>query len=193
MFFFYTESSKGILAKALKYGSIDMKITKLLISGAAATSGKSSLIAMLLGNPPVRKHDSTLLSRPLRHARFTAEGDSSLKWECLDNPADLEKLLASRIKDLPVNDMLQPSLIRRQLLPGPAVEVMDTSGDTSNSEAAYDKSETFASLVPLVETMARSNRLNQFIGSTQLIQEANQLFLTYYLLLFVVIQSLYIL
>ena len=123
---------------------------------------------MLLGNPPVLKHDSTLLSRPPRHARFTAEGDSSLKWECLDNPADLEKLLASRIKDLPVNDMLQARLIRRQLLPGPAVEVMDTSGDTSDSEAAYDKSETFASLVPLVETMVRSNCSVSSISSLDL-------------------------
>ena len=154
--FFCIESSKGILAKALKFGFINMKITKLLISGAAAT-GKSSLIAMLLGNPPVLKHDSTFLSRPLRHARFTAEGDSSLKWECLDNSADLEKLLASGIKDLPA--MSEPRLKRRRLLPEPAVEVMDTSGDTSNIEAAYDKSKTFASLVPLVETMQKSDRL----------------------------------
>ena len=156
MFFFYTESLRGILAKALKRGSVNMKITKLLISGAAGT-GKSSLIAMLLGNPPVLEHDSTLLSRPLRHARFTAEGDSSLIWECLDNSADLEKLLASGIKDLPA--MSEPRLNRRRLSPEPAVEVMDTSGDTSNIEAAYDKSKTFVSLVPLVETTPRSNRL----------------------------------
>ena len=108
---------------------------------------------MLLGKPPVLEHKSTLLSRPLRHARFTAEGDSNQIWECLDNPADLEKLLASGIKNLPVSDISEPRLNRRSLSPEPTVEVMDTSGDTSNIEAAYDKSETFASLVPLVETM----------------------------------------
>ena len=84
-----------------------MKITKLLVSGAAAT-GKSSLIALLLGKAPVIKHDSTLLSRSVRHARFSADGcDPSHQWECFDNPADLKELLAGGIKEMSSNDQLK--------------------------------------------------------------------------------------
>ena len=72
---------ESMLTKALRRGIVNVKMTKLLISGAVAT-GKTSLTAMLLGKPPVIEHDSTVLSRPVRHARFTAENDSSLKWEC---------------------------------------------------------------------------------------------------------------
>ena len=78
-----------------------MIITKLLLSGAAAT-GKSSLIALLLGLPPVLEHDSTLLSRPLRHARLTAGKDYLCqKWESYDDPEELLELLAKGIEDVP--------------------------------------------------------------------------------------------
>ena len=138
-----------------------MKITKLLISGAAAT-GKSSLIAMLLGKPPVLEHGSTLLSRPVRHARFTAEGDSNQEWECLDNPADLEELLAGGIKDLTARNRLER---RRPARPEPVEDMDYTSAESSYPsqsnvvEAAYNKSETFASLVPRVKSAVKSKRL----------------------------------
>ena len=156
----YDNSAERILAEALKLGFVKMKITKLLISGAAAT-GKSSLIAMLLGKPPVLKHDSTLLSRPVRHARFTAEGDSNQKWECLDDPVDLEELLAGGIKDLAARNRLEQ---RSHAQPEPKKDMDYTSAELSytsqsNVEAAYNKSETFASLVPLVKSAVDSKSL----------------------------------
>ena len=147
----YTESDnspESILAKALRFGEIKMKITKLLISGAGAT-GKSSLIAMLLGENPVRRHNSTLLSRPVRHARFTAEGDSSQKWECVDNPADLEELLAGGIKNLPTKEPLEQTHI----------SPLSSFSSLPNVEAAYSTSKTFASLVPRVKRAVKSKSL----------------------------------
>ena len=97
---------ESMLTKALRRGVVNVKMTKLLISGAVAT-GKTSLTAMLLGKPPVIEHDSTVLSRPVHHARFTAENDSSLKWECFDTPAELLQLLAEGIEELAVSDRLE--------------------------------------------------------------------------------------
>ena len=140
-----------------------MKITKLLVSGAAAT-GKSSLIALLLGKAPVIKHDSTLLSRSVRHARFSADGcDPSHQWECFDNPADLKELLAGGIKEMSSNDQLEQNLSSLKFKDNDheaSAEVLSISSlpNVHNVEI-YKKSETFASLVPLVQSVVQSNRL----------------------------------
>ena len=129
-----------------------MIITKLLLSGAAAT-GKSSLIALLLGQPPVRKHDSTLLSRPLRHARLTAgKDDLYQKWESYDDPEELLELLADGIEDVPTVDQLEQS----QSMQKP---VRFLSDETSTQKTSLPKSRTLDELVLKCEVAAKSNRL----------------------------------
>ena len=155
---------ESMLTKALRRGIVNVKMTKLLISGAVAT-GKTSLTAMLLGKPPVIEHDSTVLSRPVRHARFTAENDSSLKWECFDTPAELLQLLAEGIEELAVSDLLElqsHKTLQRQ---------SSGNNDHNNyrnlispksfgrSTDNYNKSEIFAHLVSLLESAQKSNRL----------------------------------
>ena len=159
-----------MLTKALRRGYVTMKMTKLLISGAAGT-GKTSLIAMLLGKPPVIEHDSTALSRPLRHARFTAQSDSSLQWECFDTPSELLQLLAGEIEELVADD--QPdSLMKYNSLRRQSSKSVDnclsspkllTCSDSIDATASNDsKSEIFADLVCLLETAQKSNRLQTF-------------------------------
>ena len=164
-----------------------MIITKLLLSGAAAT-GKSSLIALLLGQPPVRKHNSTLLSRPVRHACFTAE--QNMKWECFDDPAKRMKLLAEGIEEVPTSGQSMQISASRQL-PSQEPENLPTSLasdgvlergqsslehddsqvssitdastsviSTSSYRGTYRGSSTFTELVPIIEKMSvSSNRL----------------------------------
>ena len=139
---------------------IKIKITKLLISGAAAT-GKSSLIAMLLGKDPVREHDSTLLSRPVRNARFTAEGDSNREWECLDDPADLRKHLASWIKNMATKDQFEQSRQQESSAEAKHEDMPEASSrlhtSETNVEATYKKTETHASLLSLIDDVAELN------------------------------------
>ena len=129
-----------------------MIITKLLLSGAAAT-GKSSLIALLLGQPPVLEHDSTLLSRPLRHARLTAgKGDSDQKWESYDDPEELMELLADGIEDVPIVDQSEQSQSTQE-------PVRFLSDETSTQKTSLPKSRTLDELVLKYEDAAKSNRL----------------------------------
>ena len=130
-----------------------MIITKLLLSGAAAT-GKSSLIALLLGQPPVHKHDSTLLSRPLRHARLTAgKDDLSQKWESYDDPEELLELLADGIDDVPTVDQLEQQSQSTQ------EPVHFLSEETSTQKTLLPTSRTLDELVLKCEVAAKSNRL----------------------------------
>lgn len=148
--------SETALAIALKLDRIKMKSTKLLMSGAAAT-GKTSLIALLLGNPPVLEHESTLLSRPVHHARFTADSSNlGLKWDCYDDPEKLKELLAEIIKDgtqLVHNDPTQPLV---QDLPDEPKATPQVSPEDIES---YKKTTTFVELVPMMESAVKSGSL----------------------------------
>ena len=129
-----------------------MIITKLLLSGAAAT-GKSSLIALLLGQPPVLEHDSTLLSRPLRHARLTAgKDDLCQKWESYDDPEELVELLADGIEDVPTVGQVEQSQSTQE-------PVRFLSDETSTQKTSLPKSRTLDELVLKCEVAAKSNRL----------------------------------
>ena len=134
-----------------------MKITKMLLSGAGAT-GKSSLVALLLGKPPIVDHNSTLLSRPLRHARLTAGKDNLCdKWDCFDNPRQLLKLLADCMEDLPTVDQLKQSPSSEE--PVSFLSSAHTSAKTSSH--TFHETNTYREIVPIMERATKSNRLTE--------------------------------
>lgn len=146
-----------IFDKALRRGYVKMKITKMLLSGAGAT-GKSSLIALLLGKPPIIDHNSTLLSRPLRHARLTAGKDNLCdKWDCFDDPRQLLKLLADCMKDLPTVDQLKQSPSSEE--PVRFLSSAHTSAKTSLH--TFHETNTYREIVPIMERATKSNRLTE--------------------------------
>ena len=109
-------------------------------------------------------NDSTVLSRPVHHARFTAENDSSLKWECFDTPAELLQLLAEGIEELAVSDRLEQShktLQRQSSGNNDHNNYRNLISPKSFGRSAdnYNKSEIFAHLVSLLESAQKSNRL----------------------------------
>ena len=115
---------------------IKIKITKILVSGAAAT-GKTSLIAMLLGKEPVTEHNSTLLSRSLRYAKITA--DSSQAWKSLLNIHDLKMFLASWLNKVDAtNEHRQEESAKQE------------ASDSASAEETYNKTETQESLISMM-------------------------------------------
>ena len=95
----------GVMHKALKEGHVKVKWSKLATSGAPAT-GKTSVIKLLLDEPPPEVHDSTLAVtapevRRVGTTSFVAGGEpgnsSSPIWNKVD-PHSVKHMIAKQIK-----------------------------------------------------------------------------------------------
>ena len=71
---------QGLFKNAMKLGSIEAEITKILLYGAAGT-GKSSFMDLIVGNPPRHIRISTPLA--VRPVNLFQLDTSSKKWKKL--------------------------------------------------------------------------------------------------------------
>ena len=105
IFFFFSIDYSGVVRKALKEGHVKVKWSKLATSGAPAT-GKTSVVKLLLDEPPPDEHDSTLAVtapevRRVGTTGLVAEGEtgnsSSPIWNKV-NPHSVKHMIAKQIK-----------------------------------------------------------------------------------------------
>ena len=102
---FFSIDYSGVLHKALKEGHVKAKWSKLATSGAPAT-GKSSIIKLILDEPPPEEHHSTLAVtapeiRRVGTTGFIAGGEpdnsSNPIWNKV-NPHSVKQMIAKQIK-----------------------------------------------------------------------------------------------
>ena len=84
------------LEEAAKRGTVKSKRTSIGIFGASGT-GKTSILRLLLNQPPVYQHDSTPVARPLKGTWMISLGDK--RW-IQAAPDTLHAAIANSVKDM---------------------------------------------------------------------------------------------
>ena len=87
------------LEEATKRGTVKSKRTSIGVVGASGT-GKTSILRLLLNQPPVYQHDSTPVARPLKGTWMISLGDK--RW-IQAAPDTLHAAIANSVKDIKKN------------------------------------------------------------------------------------------
>ena len=91
---------KPYLEEAAKRGTVKSKKTSIGVVGASGT-GKTSILRLLLNQPPVYQHDSTPVARPLKGTWLISLGDK--RW-IQATPDTLHAAIANSVKeDMKIN------------------------------------------------------------------------------------------
>ena len=139
------------LEEATKRGTVKSKRTSIGVVGASGT-GKTSILRLLLNQPPVYQHDSTPVARPLKGTWMISLGDK--RW-IQAAPDTLHAAIANSVKDMKKNqqhreqspsnheEIFSKSPIRKKRkidptdMPSPPSQTSESSQSTSPLQANH--------------------------------------------------------